>query len=93
MKKLISSETDPGLVLKRLNLIEPIRQPGSDTLMPVNQAIQYALENRREMKQADYDVDNQEINIHYTKNQMRPILDVSAGYAHVGLGGTQTIGA
>ncbi len=91
MKKMISRDTDPGLALVRLNLIEPVRQPDTQTVLPLAQAIQFALENRREIKQANYDVDNQDISIQYTKNQMRPVLDVTAGYAHSGLGGTQTI--
>src|SRR5207253_1311103 len=69
MKKLITNETDPGLVTMDLNLIEPLREPrqlsqpgvsgasGNDNLLPLDKAIQFALENRPEMKQADYDVD------------------------------------
>jgi outer membrane protein len=91
MKKLISNETDPGFVLARLNLIEPTRQPGGETILPLTQAIQFALENRREMKQADYDVSNQEVNLQFTKNQKRAVLDLTAGFAHKGLGGPKTL--
>jgi outer membrane protein TolC len=91
LKKMISSDTDPGLVLASLNLIEPVTEPGSRTLMPLSQAIQFALENRPEMRQASYDIENQEINVEWAKNQMLPVLDVTAGYSHSGLGGTQTI--
>jgi outer membrane protein len=90
LKKLISIETDPGLVLAHLSPIEPIPQPGSRTLLPLEQAIQYALENRPELKQATYDVENQDINIQYTKNQTLPILDITGSYTQSGLGGTQT---
>jgi outer membrane protein TolC len=91
LKKLISNDTDPGSVLTRLNLIEPLREPGSEKLLPLEQAIQFALENRPELRVAGYEVGNEEINVQYTKNQMRPILDVSGGYRHVGLGGTQIL--
>jgi outer membrane protein len=91
MKKLISSDTDPGLVAARLDLVQPLRQPDAEAILPLSSAIQSALENRRELKQAEYDADNQEINIQYTKNQMLPVLDITAGYAHSGLGGTKTI--
>jgi len=91
MKKLISADLDPGLALTRLNLIEPVPNPGRETLLPLSQAIQFALENRREMKQASLDIDNQEINVQYSKNQMLPVLDFTGSYAHLGLGGTQTI--
>jgi len=91
MKKLISRDTDPGVVLSRLNLIEPLRQPGTEKILTLEQSIQFALENRPELKGADYDVQNQAINIQFTKNQMKPILDVTAGYSHTGLGGTRTL--
>jgi len=91
MKKLISSDTDPGLALARLDLVQPLRQPDAEAILPLNRAIQSALENRRELKQAEYDIENQKINIQYTKNQMLPVLDVTAGYTHSGLGGPKTI--
>ncbi len=75
----------------RLVLIQPLRQPDSDAILPLSRAIQSALENRRELKQAGYDAENQEINIQYTRNQMLPVLDITAGYTHSGLGGTKTI--
>jgi outer membrane protein len=91
MKMTITSDIDPGRQAGPLKLIEPLHQPGADTILPIDQAIQFALENRRELKQADYDFDNQNINVQYTKNQMRPLLDLTAGYTHYGLGGTATI--
>jgi outer membrane protein TolC len=91
IKKMISSETDPGIVLARLNLVEPLREPEREQLLSLNEGIQFALENRLELKQAGYDIDSQDINVRYYKNQMRPIFDVTAAYTHVGLGGTQTI--
>jgi len=91
LKKIISSTTDPGLAFARLNPIEPVPPPDTEMILPLSQAIQFALENRREMKQAAYDVNNQDINIQYSKNQMRPVLDITAGYAHTGLGGTKTV--
>ncbi len=91
LKKMITHETDPGLVPVRLNLVEPLRPPGSENELPLEKAIQFALENRPEMKQADYDVANQDINIQYTKNQKLPILEITGSYTQSGLGGTQTV--
>jgi len=90
LKKLISNETDPGLVMARLDLTEPVRQPENEKLLPLDQAIQLALENRAETKQAGYDIENQNINVAYTKNQLLPVLDISGSYTQTGLGGTQT---
>ena len=91
MKKIISGDIDPGSIPARLNLIEPVRQPASESVLTLSQAIQFALENRRELKQAERDIDSQQIAVQYAKNQLLPVFDVRAGYAHSGLGGTQTI--
>src|SRR5438093_10678058 len=87
----IRVDVDPGLVAARLDLIERLPQPEPGSILPLSRGIQSALENRRELKQAEYDAENQEINIEYTKNQMLPVLDITAGYTHSGLGGTKTI--
>jgi outer membrane protein TolC len=91
MKKRISSDVDPGLVLARLNPVESVRQPGHVSLMPLDDAIQFALQNRAETKQADYDLQSRDIDVRFTKNQTLPVFAVSAGFEHLGLGGTQTI--
>ena len=79
-KRIISNEGDPGLRLARLDLIEPVRQPDQDAPPPLTDAIRFALENRIEMRQAEYDIQNQEISVQFTKNQKLPVLDISAGY-------------
>src|SRR3954469_5868071 len=38
VKKLITRETDPGIVLARLNPIEPVRQPDAQQVMSLEQA-------------------------------------------------------
>ena len=87
----IRVDVDPGLVAARLDLIERLPQPEPGSILPLSRGIQSALENRWELKQAEYDAENQEINIQYTKNQMLPVLDITAGYTHSGLGGTKTL--
>jgi outer membrane protein TolC len=93
LKKLISNDLDPGAAIARLNLIESIREPDSQTRLSLDTAIQHALESRREMKLADYDLENREIDVHYAKNQMLPVFNLTATYSQAGLGGRQTIRA
>src|SRR5207237_4048920 len=50
MKKLITNDTDPGLVTMPLNLVEPLRKPASENVLPLDKALQFALEIRAEMK-------------------------------------------
>ncbi|MBI2150225.1 MAG: TolC family protein [Acidobacteria bacterium] len=93
VKKLISSQGDPGLVLARLAPIEGVRKPSPTDVLPVEEAIKVALENRPEMRQLQLDVENKNIDLAYTKNQLLPIIDAFGSYTQNGVGGTQTQGA
>ncbi len=86
LKRLISSRTDPGLIpatIIPLSKPEAPKPPLSD--MP--QAIQRALEIRPEVKRQELDQENKKIQIAYTKNQLKPVLDLQASYSQNGLGG------
>jgi outer membrane protein len=91
LKRTITSQTDPGLALAKLTPIDVLRRPESADVVPVTQAIQIALENRPEMRQARLAVENAEIDTTYTKNQTLPLLDINAGYTQNGLGGVQRL--
>src|SRR5262249_49892822 len=91
LKKIITNKPDPGLVTANLMPVETLRRPSATDVVPVTQAIQIALENRPELKQAQLSLKNAEIDTEYTKNQILPILDVTATYAQNGLGGVQRL--
>ena len=87
LKKIITNRPDPGLVLAKLSPSESLRRPAGTDTVPVTQAIQIALENRPEMKQARLAINNAQIDTDFTKNQLLPALDINASYAQNGLGG------
>src|SRR4029078_3483736 len=62
-----------------------------DDVMPVEKAIQYALENRPELRESEYDLRNRDLNVQLAKNQLLPSLDITAGYTVSGLGGFETL--
>ncbi len=86
LKKLISSNPDPGLITAT---IEPLSKPDTPRAPAddINQAIRRALEIRPEVKQLLLDQENRKINVDYTRNQLRPTLDLVASYSQNGLGG------
>jgi len=86
LKKLISSRPDPGLAAAT---IEPASRPDSppSVTRPLAEAIASALEKRPEMKRQLLDLENKKINLRYTSNQLRPILDFTGGFTMNGLGG------
>jgi outer membrane protein TolC len=86
LKKLISSNPDPGLItatIEPMSKPDPPPAPSDD----INQAIRRALEIRPEVKQMLLDQENRKINVDYTRNQLRPTLDLVASYSQNGLGG------
>ena len=91
VKKLVSNRPDPGLVLARLTPTQTVRLPQPGDVLPVADAIRVALENRPELRQANLQLRNTEIDIEYSKNQLLPNLDITASYTQNGLGGRQTL--
>ncbi|HYR44717.1 MAG TPA: TolC family protein [Terriglobia bacterium] len=91
VKKFITSQSDPGLVLAKLMPSQTVRMPDASDVMPVEQAIKVALENRPEMKQLQLDLQSKKIDIEYTRNQLLPTVDLQASYVQNGVGGIETI--
>lgn len=91
VKKLVSSQRDPGLVLARVSPTQGVRLPAPGDVLPVRDAIRVALENRLELRQANLQLRNSEIDIEYAKNQLLPNLDITASYTQNGVGGRQTL--
>jgi len=86
LKKLISTRPDPGVItapIVPLSKPEPPAQPLPD----VKTAIQRALDTRQEIKQLLTTQENNKIQMNFTRNQLRPTLDLVAGYSQNGLGG------
>ncbi len=86
LKKLISTRPDPGIIaapIVPLSKPEPPPQPLPD----IRTAIQRALDTRQELKQLQTAQENNKIQVNFTRNQLRPILDFTAGYSQNGLGG------
>ena len=87
VKKLITSQGDPGLVLAKLIPSQVVPKPQPSDVLPVEQAIKVALENRPEIKQLQLDLQNKKIDLEYTKNQLLPTVDFIASYSQNGVGG------
>jgi outer membrane protein TolC len=91
IKKMISSENDPAMFLTKLHASEAPTSPLSVDIPTLQEAVTVALENRPEMRQAELELKNRDIDVAYTKNQKLPLFDVTATYTQNGTGGTQTI--
>lgn len=88
LKKLISSRLDPGIIgasVEPVSRPDPPSAPASD----LTQAIGRALEIRPEVKRLFLDLQNKKIQVDYSKNQLRPSLDLEANFSQNGLGGVR----
>jgi len=93
VKKLLTSQGDPGTVLAKLVPLEGARKPSDSDVLPVDQAIKIALENRPEMKQIQLDLENRNIDYESTKNALLPSIDLIGSYTQIGVAGTKATGA
>jgi len=91
LKKIITNKPDPGVMLAKLSPVEALRRPAATDVIPIDEAIRIALENRPELKQTQLALQNAAIDVNYTKNQLLPVFDVNAMYAQNGLGGVQRL--
>jgi outer membrane protein TolC len=93
VKKLITSQLDPGLVLAKVNPLQSVKMPNPADVLAVDEAIKVAFENRPELRRLNLDLENRSIDVEYTRNQLLPVLTLSGAYNHNGLGGRQIVRA
>jgi len=91
IKRLITNLGDPAMITAQLDPMETARRPSPDDVMRLEDAIQYALESRPEMRQLKLQLQNTDVEMQYNKNQLLPSLNVNASYTQSGLGGVQTL--
>src|SRR5262245_32945752 len=91
IKKLVTDQADPGLVLKKVSPSQPARRPAPGDALATESAMRIALENRPEIRQLELDLKNRDIDVQYTKNQLLPLVDLSASDTQNGLGGVETL--
>jgi outer membrane protein TolC len=90
LKSLISSRIDAGTVDATVDLTSEVSLPPPST-EPVTQAIQRAMEIRPELRRSALELETKKIAVEYTRNQLRPTLDLAAGYSQNGLGGDRVL--
>jgi outer membrane protein len=87
LKNLTASGPNDELWSSVIDPIEPF-DVKNQVSMPVADAINLAHENRPEIRQQNASKEMNKINIDFFRNQAKPQIDLVAGYAINGLGGT-----
>jgi outer membrane protein TolC len=91
IKKMTSADKDPSMFLVKLRALDSPKRPEAVQIPQLADAIKVALENRPEMRQAQLDTLNKDIDVQYTRNQKLPVFDITASYNQNGTGGTQIL--
>lgn len=91
MKRLITRTADPARTLTRIEPIEAIHQPGSSDVLPIEQAIRYALECRPELRMVELELQKRDLDLREGRKHLLPVVEVFASYTQSGIGGTETI--
>ena len=89
VKKLITTQGDPGTILAKLTPMQGVRKPDPSDVPSVEEAIKIALENRPELKQLQIDLESKNIDYEYTKNQLLPSFDMIGTYTQSGTAGQE----
>jgi outer membrane protein len=92
LKRFLSGARDPGAIIAKLEPVDQAKPPAADEkILPVPEAINTAIGNRSEIKQARLDLENRNLRLGYTKNQLLPEVDLSAYYLWTGLAGNSQL--
>jgi outer membrane protein len=91
LKQLVSKIGDPALDAADTVLTDPLPEPQEADLPRLDQALSQALANRAELRQAQYNLYNQDVAIRYTENNLLPSTSVFGLYASSGLQGNTAI--
>jgi outer membrane protein len=91
VKKLITDKPDPGTVVSTLQPMDSVPLPSANDVLSLQEAIRYALENRPEIRVVDLQLKNSQIDVDYTANHMKPVLDLNASYTQNGTGGVKNV--
>jgi len=87
MKKLISSVGDPGKLLMRIEPLDLLASREDFKDFDLAQAVSYAIEQRPEIRQQRKRIDNAEIEVEYSRNQLLPDVRLNVFYGASALEG------
>ncbi|MFQ5777201.1 MAG: TolC family protein, partial [Terriglobia bacterium] len=88
MKDLLSKNpTDPLLALVEIETLDSPQVPDVPEILPVQDAIQIAMEKRPELAQAQLDLKNQAIHLKAVRRSMLPTVTAFGFYGGTGLSG------
>ena len=87
MKKHVSAFSDLSKISAAIDPLDKTLSPSDFKDFDLAQAVSYAIEARPEIKQLKKDLENQEINVKYYRNQLLPTVNLDLTYGASALAG------
>ena len=88
LKNMLVKKVGTALDSARIAIMDPMPQPKAADIPDVEMALANALETRPELRQAEINLQNQDISVLFTEKALMPSLAVFGFYAGSGLKGT-----
>ena len=93
LKQLLSKRNEPDLDNAEVVVADPLPQPRESDVPEFSKAVETAMANRPELREAQNNLQNQNIAIRYTKNNLLPSTSLFGLYAGSGLQGNTATSA
>lgn len=91
LKRFLSNGRDPGALIAKLDPVDSPKPPSPEEIVSVSDAINEAIKSRPELTQARLDLQNRDLRLRFTKNQLQPEVDLNGAYQWVGLAGNSQV--
>lgn len=91
LKTELSKQVTPDLAAIDIEPTDKFPSAETESVPPVDKALEMAYQNRPEIKEADLNLANQSITLKAVRNQLLPTLTAFASYTPSGLSGNQAI--
>jgi outer membrane protein TolC len=92
LKNLLSKKVDQALDAAGIVIKDPMPEPRDSDLPALSVALGFALENRPDLRQAERNLQNQDVSNRFTENNLLPGVSVFGFYAGSGLYGDSSAG-
>ena len=91
LKTLFSKSMDPALAAAQIETTDHLPDPGDADIPKLDEAFTTALRNRPELRQQEGTVLNEEVAVRFSKEALKPTLEIFGQLASASLSGTQII--
>ena len=87
LKNVFSKQIGPALRAARIEVTDSLPEPQDAGIPGLEEALSAAMRNRPEIRQAEGNILNQETAVQFTRNRLKPTLNIFGRFATAGLTG------